>query len=134
MAAPKKKPAAKAKTTKAKGKSTPAKVDNPVEDVVAVLKGFQLHTLFALGLAVAFLLIQIIPDLRHLWWLNILFAAGAGYLFWRQEGIVSGLEHKICRWGLLVVVALFIWRDINISTELVDYVDKFGEWNKLFSK
>ena len=126
MAAPKKKPAAKAKNTKAKGKSALAKVEDPIQDVVAVVKGFQLHTLFALGLAVAFLLIQIIPDLRHLWWLNILFAAGSGYLFWRQEGIVSGLEHKICRWGLLAVVALFIFRDINISTDLVEYVKKYG--------
>ena len=128
MAAPKKQPAAKAKTTKAKGKSAPAVVQkDPVQDVIVLIKSFQINTLAAIFLALAFLFFQLFPEfLRNIWWLNILFAAGSGYLFWRQEGEVTGLEKTICRYSLFAVVALFIWRDINISNDLVEYVKKYG--------
>ncbi len=120
MAAPKKKTPAKAKTAKpaTKPKTAPAKKDNPVQDIMSTLQSFQLNTLIALGLAVAFLIFQLGPDLRYIWWLNIPAAGASGYMFWRQDGNVKGLEAKVCRYGLFAVVALFLWRDIYLSNQL----------------
>lgn len=125
-------PASK-KAAPAKSKPASAQKNDPVQDVISTFQGFQPNTQIALGLAVGFFVIQVIPDLRHLWWLNIPVASATAYMFWSQGEKASGLEQKVCRWGLLVVAALFILRDINISNELVDYVDKYGEWDKLFS-
>lgn len=126
-------PASK-KAAPAKSKPAPARKDDPIQEVIGTFMGFNQNTQLALGLALGFLIIQIIPDLRHLWWLNFPVAAGAGYLFWLQGEKATGLEQKVCRWGLLTVAALFILRDINVSRELVDYVNRYGEWDKLFSK
>jgi len=131
MATQKKPSASKSKTTakpkaaSAQPKSAPALKNDPIQNVIGALKGFMPNTQLALGLAVGFFVIQVIPDLRHIWWLNILVASGAGYLFWSQGEKVSGLEFRVCRWGLLVVAALFILRDINISRELVEVCGKF---------
>ena len=138
MAAPKK-PSSSKSTAAPKKKAAPAKKaatpkDDPIQEVIGTFMRFNQNTQLALGLALGFFVIQVIPDLRHLWWLNIALASGAGYMFWAQGEKATGLEQKICRWGLLIVAALFILRDINISNELVDYVDRYGEWDKVFNK
>ena len=131
MAAPKKPSGSKStaapkeKAAPAKPKAAPAQKDDPIQDVIGTFMGFNQNTQLAIGLAIGFLVIQIISDLRHIWWLNILVALGAGYLFWVQGEKAKGIELKVCRWGLLVVVALFILRDIKISTELVEVCGKF---------
>lgn len=127
MAAPKKKTPAKAKTAKpaAKPKTALTKKDDPVQDIVTTLQNFQPHTLIALVLAVAFLVFQLVPDLRYIWWLNIPAAAASGYMFWRQDGNVTGIEAKVCRYGLFAVAALFLWRDIYLSNQL----NELQDWN-----
>ncbi len=127
MAAPKKKTPAKAKAAKPKAapKTALAKKDDPVQDIITTLQNFQLHTLIALGLAVAFLVFQLVPDLRYIWWLNIPAAAASGYMFWRQDGNVKGIEAKVCRYGLFTVAALFLWRDIYLSNQL----NELQDWN-----
>jgi len=124
MAAPKKKttvkakPASKPKTAPAK--TAPAKRDDLVQETIDLLKGFQLHTLIAIGLGLAFVLIQFFDKLSYIWLLNFAVAASAGYLFWRQDENVKGIEAKVCRYGLLAVVAVFFWRDYQISQTLYD--------------
>ena len=111
-----------AKTKAAKPRAVPktalAKKDDPIQDTIALVRGFQLNTLIALGLTVAFLVFQLIPDLRYIWWLNIPTAAVSGYMFWRQDANVTGVEAKVCRYGLFTVAALFLWRDIYLSNQL----------------
>ncbi len=131
MATKKKTPATKTKTSQtakspAKKKTAPAEVQKyPVQNVIALIKSFQTNTLVAIFLALAFLFFQLFPELlRNIWWLNILTATGAGYLFWRQEGEVTGLEKTVCRYSLFAVVALFLWRDINISNDLMTYINR----------
>ncbi|MCH8081146.1 MAG: hypothetical protein IID52_02015 [Proteobacteria bacterium] len=125
MAAPKKKTPAKAKAAKPRAvpKTALAKKDDPVQDTIALVRGFQLNTLIALGLAIVFLLFQLFPETRFNWLLNIPVAALSGYLFWRQGNETKDIEQKVCRYGLLAVVAVFLWRDINISMTLAEYIN-----------
>ncbi len=109
---------AKAAKPRAVPKTALAKKDDPIQDTIALVRGFQLNTLIALGLTVAFLVFQLIPDLRYIWWLNIPTAAASGYMFWRQDANVKGVEAKVCRYGLFTVAALFLWRDIYLSNQL----------------
>jgi len=141
MAAPKKKNPAKskAKTTSAakapakKQPAAPAANKDMVQDTIQLVQGFQINTLIALGLSVAFVIFQLFPDLRYIWWLNFPAAVGAGYFFWSQEKNVSGLEAKVCRWGLFAVVAVFVWRDIQISNTLYDISQGRFNLNEFFS-
>ena len=137
MAAPKKKTTAKAKpaakSKKAPAKTAPAKRDDMVQETIDLLKGFQLHTLIAIGLGSAFVIIQFFPDLRYIWLLNIAVAGSSGYLFWRQNENVDGSEAKVCRYGLLAVVAVFFWRDYQISQTLYDISQGGIDLKDLFS-
>lgn len=112
-------------TTKTPTKKTPAVKADPVQDVIEMVRGFQVNTMIAMALAVGLLFFQFFPDLRYLWWLNIAFAAASGYMFWRQGDLTKGNEQKVCRWGLLTVVAIFLWRDIYISQQLNE-IANFG--------
>lgn len=126
MAAPKKTSTPAKKTTaKTPAKKAPAKTADPINDTIEMVRGFQVNTMIAMGLAVLLLIFQFFPDLRYLWWLNIATVAASGYMFWRQGDVTEGNEQKICRWGLLAVVAIFLWRDIHISQTLND-IANFG--------
>jgi len=94
--------------------------------ILATLKGFETLTLVGLALAVVLLVFQLVPDWRLPWLPNFLAAAVAGFLLWSQGRKTPGLEEKICKYGLLTVAALFLWRDYYISELLSDY--KSGLW------
>jgi hypothetical protein len=119
MAAPKKTSTTAKKTAgKTPTKKAPATKADPVQDVIELVRGFQVNTMIAMALAVLLFVFQLFPDLTYLWWLNIATAAASGYMFWRQGDLTTGNEQKVCRWGLLAVVAIFLWRDIYISQQL----------------
>lgn len=133
MAAPKK---TKAKTTAKKAttpkapaakKKTAAPAQqtgqDALQEITTTVRSFQVNTLVGLGLAIAFVLFQIFPDARYIWWLNIPAAAIAGYIFWRQADVTKGIEQTVCRYGLLAVALLFLARDIYISERLRDAAD-----------
>lgn len=132
MAAPKKtSTTAKKTTTKAPAKKTPAAKSDPINDTIEMVRGFQMYTLVAIGLAVIFFILVIVPDWRYIWELNIPVAGAAGYLFWSQSNKTDGMEQKVCRWGLLAVVIVFLYRDVTISQELGTYAD--FDFNNPFS-
>jgi hypothetical protein len=87
-------------------------------DFLTALKRFDTLTLVGLGLGVAFVAFLIVPDWRLPWLPNFIAAAGSGYLLWSQGRKTKGLEEQACKWGLLIVAALFLWRDYYISEQL----------------
>ncbi len=124
MAAPKKKPTTEKKTTtKAPAKKAPAAKSDPVNDTIEMVRSFQMYTLVAIGLALVFMVLVIVPDFRYIWELNIPVAGASGFLFWSQANKTEGIEQKVCRWGLLAVVIIFLYRDINISQKLGNLAD-----------
>lgn len=124
MAAPKKtSTTAKKTTTKAPVKKVSAANSDPINDAIELVRGFQMYTLVAIGLAVVFLILVIVPDWRYVWELNIPFAGASGYLFWSQGNKTEGIEQKVCRWGLLAVVIIFLYRDVTISQKLGSLAD-----------
>jgi hypothetical protein len=119
MAAPKKTSTTAKKTTaKAPAKKAPATKSDPFNDTIEMVRGFQLYTLVAMGLTLALFLLVVVQDWRYIWELNIPVAGAAGYLFWSQGNKTEGMEQKICRWGLLAVVIMFLYRDVTISQDL----------------
>jgi len=136
MAAPKKpssspkKPAKKAPAPK----SAAAKQNDPIQDTIEMVRGFQINTLLAIGLGIAFIFFQFFDILQVQWWLNIIFAGAAVYFFWLQSDVTEGTELKVCRWGLLLILALFVLRDITISNKLEDYTHKYGDLEEVFSR
>ncbi len=134
MAAPKKTSTPKKETTpKAPAKGAAGAKGDPIQDAIELVRGFQINTLIAIGLAIALFVFLIVPDLRYIWWLNIFGAAASGYLFWKQAETTEGIELKVCRWGLLLVVLMFLGRDIMISEKLAEFDDAYGDINDLFS-
>jgi len=141
MAAPKKKTPAKpkakstapAKAPAKKKAAAPAVKQDAVQETIELVKGFQLNTLIALVLAVLFVIFQFNAEWRYIWWLNFPAAIAAGYFFWSQEKNVSGIEAKVCRWGLFAVVAVFVWRDIYISNTLYNISQGNFNLNEFFS-
>lgn len=123
MAAPKKKPAAKKAAKKA-----PAKQADPIQDAVSTLQGFQLYTLIGLGLVVLFVIFQLFPGMRFVWWLNVPAAVGAAGLLWHQSKITKGLELKVCTYALYAIIVMFVFRDIYMS----DTLNNFRNWGDLF--
>ncbi|MEE8295555.1 MAG: hypothetical protein V3R64_07565 [Sphingomonadales bacterium] len=124
MAAPKKTSTTEKKTaTKAPVKKTSAANSDPVQNFIELVRGFQMYTLVAMGLAAIFIVLVIVPDWRYVWELNIPFAGASGYLFWSQSNKTEGLEQKVCRWGLLAVVIIFLYRDVTISQKLGSLAD-----------
>lgn len=99
------------------GPSRTAKPD-PVQDFFQAFKGFQPLTLIGMALGIAFLIFQLVPEWRFPWLPNFITAAGAAYIFWRQSRETAGLEEKVCKYGLLAVAILFLWRDYYISEQL----------------
>lgn len=133
MAAPKKTSTTQKKTAaKPAAKETKAAKGDPVQDTIELVRGFQINTLIAIGLAVLLLISVAVPDFRYIWWLNIFLAASSGYMFWKQGDTTSGTEQKVCRWGLLIVALLFLVRDISISNELAEFDKNYGDLNDLF--
>ena len=99
---------------------------NPAGNILATLKDFETLSLIGLALALVFLVFQLVPDWRLPWLPNFLAAAGAGFLLWSQGRKTKGFEEKACKYGLLAVAALFLWRDYYISELLGDY--QSGLW------
>ena len=130
MAAPKKPASAKkAPAKKTPAKKAPAKQADPLQDAVSTVQGFQLYTLIGLGLLIAFVLCQLFPGLRYVWWLNIPFAVGAAGFLWHQSKTTKGLELKVCTYALYAVIALFVLRDAYLADTLHD----IRNWGDVFS-
>lgn len=128
-----KKPASKPKASETKTGGTAKKAGDPLNEILETVRGFQMNTLIALALAVVLFICLVFPDLRYIWWINIPLAGASGYLFWSQGNVTKGVEQKVCRWGLLVVALLFLYRDIVISQKLAEFDAAYGELNDLFS-
>ena len=129
MAAPKKTPAKKAPAKKTPAKKAPAKQADPLQDAVSTVRGFELYTLIGLGLAILFVLFQIFPGMRYIWWLNIPAVVGSAALLWHQSKQVKGLELKVCTYTLYAVIALFVIRD----AVLADTLNDIRNWDDFFS-
>lgn len=128
-----KKPASKPKSGATETGGTAKKAGDPLNEIVETVRGFQMNTLIAVSLAVVLFICLVIPDLRYIWWINIPLAGASGYLFWSQGNVTKGTEQKVCRWGLLIVAVLFLYRDILISQRLAEFDKAYGDLNDLFS-
>lgn len=116
----KKTPAKKAPAKKASAKTASTKHADPFQDAVSTVRGFQLYTLIGLGLVVLFVLFQLFPDLRYVWWLNAPAAVAGAGLLWHQSKNAKGLELQVCTYALYAIIAMFVLRDIYLADTLSD--------------
>lgn len=62
------------------------------------------------------------------WWLMLPLAAAGGVLLWRRRRDAGRLEGRICTAALVVLLALFLLRDIGLSRKLAGLLDKVNQY------
>lgn len=96
---------------------------------------FQTLSLVGLGLTAAFFLVSIIPFFSLNWFIVTLFAISSGVILFLQMKNESGLESKILGYAILVVLAIFLIRNIVITQkystavkagkQILEYMDTY---------
>ena len=97
--------------------------ENSSQDLVSDFKSFHLHTHLGLGLCILFLICCFIVTIAIKWFLMVPFAIGSGYLLYSRKDHSTGLEKDVCTYGFWGITALFIIRDINMSSKLAELVN-----------
>jgi len=109
-----------------------ANTSNDNEDLINDIKNFHLHTLLGAGLSIIFLVFCFIITLAVRWYLMIPIAIGSAYLLFSRKDNSTGLEKKVCTYGLWVIIGLFIVRDIYMSNKLALIVNAASEFQNFF--
>ena len=88
------------------------------DKILGHVKALSTLTLVGLGLALLFLVFFFIDGLAYKWWLMFPVIIFSGGVLYRQYTETTGLEKKICRYALFSLVALFLIRDIQMSSHI----------------
>jgi len=84
----------------------------------SLLTKLQPITFVGIGLGFLFLIFCLIPPLSARWWVIMPFGLASSIIFFLQHKKVNGIELKICFYGILIVLGIFLIRDIAISSTI----------------
>ncbi len=110
----------KAEENKA-GENTTAKagqdslVNEAAEKIISDVKKFHTLSLVGLGLVAAFLVFMFVDAFNFRWWLMLPIAGVGGFILYRQNADTRGFEQKACYYGMIVLLVLFVVRDISMA-------------------
>jgi hypothetical protein len=93
------------------------------EKLFDTIKKMSPSTLVGIGLIMLFFIFCFIVDLVIRWWIMVPVAAVSVYLLYNNQKKTVGLERKFCIYGIWIIIALFIFRDIVISHKMASLID-----------
>ena len=88
---------------------------NSMQEMLSKAKAFSPLTFVGLVLLVLFLAFAF-TSISYLWWIMLPLAAGSVLALKHQSSAASGLEKQVCIIAFWVIIALFLVRDIDISS------------------
>ncbi len=99
--------------------------------VVGKFKSFGLLTQAGAICAAVFIILQFIPTLNVRWWLMLpLAVAGAGLLIRPLTG-AAGTERLVAIIAFYALLAFFLWRDAQLSSDLSNVRAAFEQWKTM---
>lgn len=111
--------------------AAPRPVAAATQAVVGKFKSFGLLTQAGVICALVFIVFQFIPTLNVRWWLMLpLAVAGLGLLIRPLTG-AAGMERLAATVAFYALLALFLWRDAQLSSDLSNVRAAFEQWKTM---
>ncbi len=95
-------------------------INETADKILANVKKFNMLSLVGLGLVVVFFVFMFIDGFNYRWLIMLPISGAAAFILYRQDSETQGFEKKICYYGLIVLAALFVMRDISMASKHLD--------------
>lgn len=100
------------------------------ESIIEESKKFSILTMIALGSVALFMIFFFIDYLNYRWWIMLPLAFVSALSSFLQLRNSKGLEKKVCWIVFILIVSLFVIRDIDLSSGMANFYDGIKNFAK----